>query len=78
MTLPKEVSERFDEQKAKWEEKGYDLLWEDLKTFLAQEIERAREEENQSWLKRERCSICGNKMKPKVTTDTCDKCFDEE
>jgi len=35
-------------------------------------------EENEAWLRRERCSICGKKMKPKITTDTCDNCFEEE
>ena len=35
-------------------------------------------EENEAWLRRERCSMCGKKMKPKITTDTCDKCFAED
>jgi len=34
-------------------------------------------EENEAWLRRERCSICGKTIKPKLTTDTCDECFDE-
>jgi len=34
-------------------------------------------EENEAWLRRERCSICGKMMKPKPTTDTCNECFDE-
>ena len=34
-------------------------------------------EENEAWCGRRRCSICGNAMKPKITTDTCDKCFEE-
>ena len=38
-------------------------------------IETAKEEENDAWLSRKRCSICGVEMKPKITTDACDKCY---
>ena len=45
---------------------------------LTQIAEEAKKEENEAWLRRERCSICGKAMKPKITTDTCDKCFEDE
>ena len=36
--LTNEQEKRFEGQKKKWEEKGYDLLWEDLEQFLADEL----------------------------------------
>ena len=40
--------------------------------------EQGIKEENEAWLRRERCGICGDVMKPKPTTDTCSSCFEEE
>jgi len=37
----------------------------------------ARKKENEAWRSHKRCSICGRPMKPKITTDICNKCFEE-
>lgn len=34
-------------QKKKWEAKGYDLLWEDLESFICQQIQKERQEERE-------------------------------
>ena len=36
-----------------------------------------KESENQAWLARKRCSICGTGMKPQPLTDTCASCFED-
>ena len=50
----------------------------DIKNFIRTELANALREENEAWRRRERCSICGEPMKPQPTTDTCFKCFQEE
>ena len=42
-TIQVEEKKRLETQKKEWEAKGYDLLWEDLESFLDQAIQRTME-----------------------------------
>lgn len=44
LKIPQTWEERFAEKKKEWEAKGYDLLWEDIQSFIQSELDKARKE----------------------------------
>jgi len=51
---------------------------EPIEQHLLTEIALARKEENDAWLNRERCTVCGKPKDGNELTDTCLQCFEEE
>lgn len=49
---------------------------EQLKSFIRTLFHRIQQEENQAWLRGERCHTCGNPMKSDGLSDTCKSCFE--
>ncbi|MBI4029166.1 MAG: hypothetical protein HY376_02270 [Candidatus Blackburnbacteria bacterium] len=45
--------------------------------ILTQALAQREKEVGEAWLEGRRCFTCGNEMEPKETTNTCDKCWEE-
>lgn len=78
-----ETKDGFEERFKKVYYEGFtdfndiDVKYEDVKDFIRAEKKLSAEEEKQAWIRRERCSNCGEKCLDNDLSDMCIKCFEE-
>ncbi|MBI4029481.1 MAG: hypothetical protein HY376_03915 [Candidatus Blackburnbacteria bacterium] len=53
------------------------LAADELEKLFSQALAQREKEVREAWLEGRRCLTCGNEMEPKETTNTCDKCWQE-